>query len=256
MITNQRYEKIMDYLKSTGTGTINDFVLITDSSTATIRRDLTHLESKGLLQRVHGGATIDQMEQEEDYSDKSVKNLSKKLEIAQKAAGLIEDGDTIFIDSGTTTYEMMPFIKASDITVVTNNITLIEQLIRNGHNTHVLGGKVKPTTKALVGYDLLDKLRDLTFDKCFIGVNAVDLQHGFTTPDEDEALIKKTAIGQTRRAFVLADSSKFERSAFVKFTELEDAAIITENLKHPFLKKIKERTSIIGGDGNDLYSDI
>ncbi|WP_411844266.1 DeoR/GlpR family DNA-binding transcription regulator [Salinicoccus sp. HZC-1] len=256
MITNQRYEKIMEYLNRKGTGSVNDLVGITSSSTATVRRDLTYLESKGLLKRIHGGATVDQMEQEEDYSDKSVKNLSKKLKIAQKAAGMIEDGDTIFVDAGTTTYEMMPFIKASSITVVTNSITLIDQLVRNGHNTYVLGGKVKPTTKAVVGHDVVDKLRNLTFDKCFVGVNAVDVHHGFSTPDEDEAYIKRTAIVQARRAFVLADSSKFDRSAFVKFADIEEASIITEPAQHPFLEKIKKRTDIIRGDDNDLYGDI
>lgn len=256
MITNQRYEKIMEYLNKKGTGSVNDLVDITKSSTATMRRDLTYLESKGLLKRIHGGATVDQIEQEEDYSDKSVKNLSKKLKIAQKASKLIEDGDTIFIDAGTTTYEMMPFIKASDITVVTNSITLIDQLVRNGHDTHVLGGRVKPTTKAVVGYDVVNKLREFTFDKCFIGANAVDSHQGYSTPDEDEAHIKKTAIGQSKRAFVLADCSKFDRRSFVKFAGLRDASIITEEFRHPFLKKIKGHTNIIGGDGNDLYSDI
>lgn len=256
MITNQRYEKIMDYLKEKGTGSVNDLVDITHSSAATVRRDLTHLESKGLLKRVHGGATVEQMEREEDYTEKSVKNLSKKIKIAQMASELIEDGDTVFIDAGTTTYEMMPFIKASDVIVVTNSITLIDQLVRNGHGTHVLGGRIKPATKAVVGHDVIEKLKTLSFDKCFIGVNAIDTNHSFTTPDEDEAYIKRTAVEQARRSFVLADSSKFGRSAFVKFAELEDASIITEDPDHPFLVKVRTRTEITGGESNDLYSDV
>src|SRR5699024_2468367 len=116
MITNQRYEKIMDYLNERGTGSVNDLVDITNSSMATVRRDLTYLESKGLLKRVHGGATVEQMEREEDYTEKSVKNLSKKLKIAQIASELIEDGDTVFIDAGTPAYELTPLIKASDAT--------------------------------------------------------------------------------------------------------------------------------------------
>ncbi len=256
MIINQRYEKIMEYLNSEGTGSVNDLVEVTNSSTATIRRDLTYLESKGFLKRIHGGAVLDQMEHEENYSDKSVKNLTQKLKIAQKAAKIIEDGDTIFIDAGTTTYEMMPFIKASNITVVTNSITLIDQLVRNGHNTYVLGGRVKPTTKAVIGHEVVDKLRKLSFDKCFVGVNAIDLNHGYSTPEEEEAYIKRTVVEQARRAFVLADSSKFDRSSFVKFAELEDATIITEVSRHPFFEKARDRTNIIGGDGFDLYSDI
>ncbi|WP_017548808.1 DeoR/GlpR family DNA-binding transcription regulator [Salinicoccus carnicancri] len=256
MITNQRYEKIMDYLNERGTGSVNDLVDITNSSTATVRRDLTYLESRGMLKRVHGGATVEQMEREEDYTEKSVKNLSEKIKIAQIASEMIEDGDTVFIDAGTTTYEMMPFIKASDVTVVTNSITLIDQLVRNGHKTHVLGGRVKPATKAVVGHDVIEKLKTLSFDKCFVGVNAIDIHHGFTTPDEDEAHIKRTAVEQARRAFVLADSSKFERSAFVKFASLAEASIITENPDHPYLIRAGSGAEITGGKSNDLYSDV
>src|SRR5699024_12336536 len=155
-----------------------------------------------------------------------------------------------------TAYEMMPFIKASDVTVVTNSITLIDQLVRNGHQTHVVGGRVKPATKAVVGHDVIEKLKTLSFDKCFIEVNAIDIHHGFTTTDEGEAHIKRTAVEQSRRAFVLADSSKFERSSFVKFAVLEDASIITENPDHPFLLKIRSETEITGGERNDLYSDV
>lgn len=237
----------MDYLNDYGTGAVNDFVNITKSSAATIRRDLTHLESRGFLRRIHGGATLEQLQKEEDYTDKSVKNLTKKLKIAQKAAAIIEDGDTIFIDAGTTTYEMMPFIDASGITVVTNSVTLIDQLVKNGHQTHILGGKVKPATKAVVGYDVVEKLKNLSFDKCFVGVNAIALNHGFSTPDDDEALIKKTALRQSGASYVLSDSSKFERTAFVKFADIEEAAIITETDNHPFIEQLKIRTNIIGG---------
>src|SRR5699024_10284773 len=100
MITNQRYERILDYLNVHGTGSVNDLVIITDSSTATVRRDLTHLESEGILKRVHGGATLGGLQKEEDYSDKSVKNLTEKIKIAQNAAAMIENGDTVFIDAG------------------------------------------------------------------------------------------------------------------------------------------------------------
>ena len=146
MLTNQRYEKIMDYLNANTMASVNELVEITSSSAPTIRRDLTYLEEKGMLERIHGGATISQIEREEDYGEKSVRNLSKKIKIAQKAASMIEEGDIIFIDAGTTTYEMVPFISQQNLTIVTNGITLIEQLVRNGHQVHVLGGRIKPVT--------------------------------------------------------------------------------------------------------------
>ncbi|MCG1008919.1 DeoR/GlpR transcriptional regulator [Salinicoccus sp. ID82-1] len=248
MLTNQRYEKIMDHLNENGMASVNELVDITSSSAPTIRRDLTHLEEKGLIERVHGGAAISHIEHEEDYRDKAVKNLSKKIKIAQTAASLIEDGDIIFIDAGTTTYEMLPFISQEDLTIVTNSITLIEQLVRNGHRTHVLGGRVKPSTKAVVGPEVIDVISRLSFDKCFIGVNAIDTAHGLSTPEEEEAYIKSRAIRQSRNAYALVDSTKFNRSAFIQFADIEDAFIITDDVKHSFIEKIKSRTEIYGGE--------
>ena len=79
MLTNQRYEKIMDYLNANTMASVSELVEITSSSAPTIRRDLTYLEEKGMLERIHGGATINQIEREEDYGEKSVRNLSKKI---------------------------------------------------------------------------------------------------------------------------------------------------------------------------------
>ncbi|GAB3071190.1 DeoR/GlpR family DNA-binding transcription regulator [Salinicoccus sesuvii] len=247
MLTNQRHEKIMDHLNENGTASVSELVDITFSSAPTIRRDLTHLEEKGLLERVHGGAAINHIEHEEDYRDKAVKNLSKKIKIAQTAASFIQDGDIIFIDAGTTTYEMLPFISQNDLTIVTNSITLIEQLVRNGHKTHVLGGRVKPSTKAVVGPEVIDKISRLSFDKCFVGVNGIDTAHGLSTPEEEEAYIKSRAIRQSRNAYALVDSTKFNRSAFIQFADIEDASIITDDISHSFMEKIKSRTEIYGG---------
>lgn len=248
MLTNQRYEKIMDYLNANTMASVSELVEITSSSAPTIRRDLTYLEEKGMLERVHGGATVSQIEREEDYGEKSVRNLSKKIKIAQKAAGLIEDGDIIFIDAGTTTYEMVPFISQHNLTIVTNGITLIEQLVRNGHQVHVLGGRIKPVTKAVVGPEVIDKISRLSFDKCFIGANAADVMHGLSTPEEEEAYIKSRAIRQSRNAYALVDSTKFNRTAFIRFADIEDASIITDDVHHPFVEKIKSRTEIYGGE--------
>src|SRR5699024_9973667 len=112
----QRYELILNFLNEHGNGTISDFVKMTGTSSATIRRDLTHLEDEGLLSRIHGGATIDRIEGEASYTDKAIRNLKDKIQIAKTAASLIEDGDTLFIDAGTSTYEMLPFINKKNLT--------------------------------------------------------------------------------------------------------------------------------------------
>ena len=246
MITTQRYELILKFLNDNGNGTINDFVKLTGTSSATIRRDLTHLEEEGLLSRIHGGATIDRIEGEASYTDKSVMNLKDKIHIAKTAAALIEDGDTLFIDAGTSTYEMLPFINKKNLTIVTNSVTLISSLVRDGHLVYLLGGKVKPTTNAIIGTEAVEKLNNLSFDKCFIGTNGIDVEHGYSTPDSDEAAIKGTALRQSKAKYILGDASKFYKTAFVKFAELGDAVLITNDIKSDLVKEIKEVTTVIG----------
>lgn len=246
MITTQRYELILNFLNEHGNGTISDFVKMTGTSSATIRRDLTHLEDEGLLSRIHGGATIDRIEGEASYTDKAIRNLKDKIQIAKTAASLIEDGDTLFIDAGTSTYEMLPFINKKNLTIVTNSVTLISSLVRDGHLVYLLGGKVKPTTYAIIGTEAVDKLNSLSFDKCFIGTNGIDTTHGYSTPDAEEAAIKRTALKQSKAKYVLGDGSKFYKTAFVKFARLGDAVLITNDLKSEIIKEIKTETIVIG----------
>ena len=232
MITTQRYELILNFLNENGNGTINDFGKLTGTSSATIRRDLTHLEDEGLLSRIHGGATIDRVESEASYTDKAVRNLKDKILIAKTAAALIEDGDTLFIDAGTSTYEMLPFINKKNLTIVTNSVTLISSLVRDGHLVYLLGGNVKPTTYAIIGTEAVDKLNGLSF--------------GYSTPDGEEAAIKRTALKQSKAKYILGDTSKFHKTAFVKFAALGDAVLITNDLKSEFVKDIEEETNVIG----------
>lgn len=246
MITTQRYELIIKYLNDHGSASVNELVGLTASSTATIRRDLTHLEAEGLLTRIHGGATLDHIVKEASYTDKSVKNLKGKISIAKNAALLIEDGETIFMDAGTTTYEMLSFIEAENLTIVTNSVTVISSLVKLGHKVYLLGGKVKPLTYAIVGSEASQKLSTLSFDKCFLGTDGVDLIHGYSTPDSEEALIKKTALNQSKAGYILADSSKYHRTAFVKFADIEEAVLITEGFSSEFVRNIKDKTIVIG----------
>lgn len=248
MLTQKRYDLILEFLNRHSSGSVADFVNITDSSEATIRRDLTYLESSGLLTRIHGGATLDKIEKEATFSDKSIRNLKEKVYIGKLAASLIDDGDTVFIDAGTTTYEMIPFIDAESLTIVTNNMTLIDILVKKGYYVYLLGGKVKLTTRAIVGHDAIKKLENLYFDKCFIGTNCVDLDHGYSTPDSDEGHIKRTAILQSKQKFVLADHSKFHKTAFVQFAALNEAALITNKNSSKFLSEAAKITKIIGGE--------
>lgn len=228
MLTEERHKIILDILNRKGTIKVNELVEAIDTSESTIRRDLTYLESVNKLKRVHGGAALlEGRYNEASFKEKLIHNQQEKVSIAKYAASLIEEGDCIYLDAGTTTYEMTKFINQKDIFVVTNGIDNVEPLLERGVNVYILGGKIKSRTKAVVGVDALTNLSRFRFDKAFMGINAIHPEYDLTTPDSEEAIMKEKAIGLSGEAFVLADNSKFNKISFVKVAELDRVTILT-----------------------------
>ena len=243
MITEQRHQLIIAELKQKGTIRVADLVEKFNSSESTIRRDLVQLEALNYLKRVHGGAVLVQNKFiEKSFDDKSHQFVGEKDLIAQYAATLVEEGDSVYLDSGTTTYEMIKYLKDKNIVVVTNGLSHVEALIENNISCFVLGGKVKQKTKAVVGYEAISILNRYRFDKCFMGSNGVHSVHGFTTPDPEEAMIKESAIKASNNIFVLADESKFGEVSFTRFTQIEEATIITNGAEH--LTQYQDKTTV------------
>ncbi|MCT8975440.1 DeoR/GlpR family DNA-binding transcription regulator [Clostridium sp. CX1] len=230
MLTEERHNLILELLKEKGVVKINELVEATNTSESTIRRDLTILESTNSIKRIHGGATLTKGRLiEQTYLEKEVQSVDEKRLIGKYAASLVKDGDCIYLDAGTSTFEMIQFIDRKNIIVVTNGLKHINALVERKINSYILGGKVKETTKAVVGIDALKSLEKFRFDKSFLGINGVHLEQGFTTPDSEEAILKESAIKQSRQAFILADDSKFGEVSFVKVADLEKAMIITNS---------------------------
>ena len=175
MISEKRQNLILQELTQKDFLTLQDLVDRTGCSASTIRRDLSKLQNMGKLQRVHGGATIHQNRvKEPKLSEKRTQNLREKQEIAKRAACDIQDHECIFLDAGSSTFELIQYIEAKDITVVTNGMTHVEELLKHGIKTLMIGGQVKPTTMATVGANALETLRRYCFDRAFIGMNGID----------------------------------------------------------------------------------
>jgi len=149
---------------------------------------------------------------------------------------------TIYLDAGTITYEIIDYIKGKDIKVVTNGIIHLERLIANDIETYLIGGRIKKSTLAIVGVKALRDLSEFRFDKAFIGINGIN-ENGYSTHDVEEALIKKQAIENSNKAFILADSTKFDMIYFANVAKLEEATIITD--KKEINKDIIKNTKII-----------
>lgn len=245
MLTPERYQMILALLKQKQVVKMQELVDATGTSESTIRRDLIQLEKEGCLRRIHGGASLlEGKRREPSIFEKAERNISEKRRIAKAAAALVEDGDSIYLDAGTTTLQMIEYLVQTDITVVTNGLHLIDTLLERGIDTYLLGGKIKNKTRAFIGRGALESLQTYRFDKCFLGVNGIHTEYGYTTPDPEEALIKMTAISLSHQVFVVADQTKFGNISFSKIADVEQASIITNGPETEHMREIATQTLI------------
>ena len=245
MLTEKRHEIILKLLSEQQTITIKDIIDATAVSETTIRRDLTDLEKQNRLERIHGGATIATRKlQEFSIREKSTKNLQDKINIAQAAASLVQKGDCIYLDAGTTTLQLIPFLKDKDVVVVTNGLTHTELLMKHEVTAYMTGGLIKDKTRALIGSRAIQSLKNYRFDACFLGVNGFHKEAGYTTPDPEEAMMKQTAQQYAASTYVLADHSKYNKVSFAKISELQDAAIITSYIDESDLTSLQRSTTV------------
>lgn len=247
MLTEERYQIILDQLKKHGIVKIKDLVSITHSSTSTLRRDMQDLENQNLLVRIHGGAkAFNSLKSEEAVFQKENINVDKKTLIGKAAAETVHDNDVLFLDAGTTVKSMIPFLRdKNEILVVTNSIDNAMLLSDSNIETFVIGGQLKISTHALIGSSTINEIKKYNFDKSFIGTNGFDIDSGFTTPDPEESSIKRLAIQKSKEAYVLADNSKYKKRSFCQFGTFNDCSIISSGLNTADINLIKKETNIL-----------
>lgn len=246
MLTAERWRYILDKIDRNKTVQVTELVTELNVSESTIRRDLSELEKQELLVRVHGGAEGRfETTKEPRFHDKIVENVEGKNKIAAYAAQVIHDNEAIFIDAGTTSLAMAPYLKdKKGLKIITNGLRQAEVFGEMGLDVSVLGGHIKSGTLAVVGIQAIQQMEQFYFDRVFLGINGVEITAGLTTPDIQEALIKQTAIKQSRQAYVLADASKFNKVSFAKVAELDQAIIFTDELSPEDAQKFEEVAEI------------
>ncbi|HHF7039056.1 TPA: DeoR/GlpR family DNA-binding transcription regulator [Streptococcus mutans] len=245
ILKSERKQIIMKKLAQENFVTLEFLVGVLDTSESTVRRDLDELASEKKLHRVHGGAEKNHPLQEEETNlQKSIKNVQAKKAIVKRAAELIDNGDVIFVDAGTTTALLLDQLHAEGLTVVTNSIHHAAKLVEKNINTIIIGGYVKNSTDASIGQLAIMQLSQLNFDKAFVGMNGID-HHFLTTPDTEEAVIKKTVIDNAQVTYALADASKLGQTSFVKVDRLETVTIITNQSDNRLLKEVRKKTKVI-----------
>lgn len=233
MLIEERFAKILSILEEMGSATVQQLMAALDTSESTIRRDLTALDANGQLTKVHGGAILKGTAYHtRDYEivHRKEQNKKAKLTIAQYAAGLIDSGDFVYIDAGTTTECMIDFITDKQVTFVTNAISHAKKLADRGFTVYIPGGEFKAVTGAIVGEEAVVTLSKYNFTKGFWGANGVSLQKGFSTPELKEAMVKRRSMEYCKDCYVLADESKLNQISSVTFAPFESATMITTGL--------------------------
>jgi DeoR family fructose operon transcriptional repressor len=198
-----------------------------DVTTETVRRDLSILEDRHLIRRVHGGAvpadalTLIEM----GLPDRDVSRIEQKQRIAAAAVDLLPRADsTVLIDAGSTTARLARLLPPNlRITVITHAVPIAAQLAGSPQiELHLLPGRVRRHTHAAVGPETVDALNAIRAEIAFVGTNGISVGHGLSTPDRTEAAVKRAIIDRARRVVVLADSSKVGVERTMKFAELSD----------------------------------
>ena len=233
MLAEERAAAILSFIEQQGAASVAQLCQATGASEATIRRDLTQLHQQGRLNKVHGGAVAlrgNFSMEEPDLTTKAQLHVEQKSAIGRYAAAQVNDDDFVFLDAGTTVLAMADHLAASRAGFVTTSIACAKRLSELGRRATVVGGQLKLGTEAIIGAEALAFLERYHFTKAFLGANGITVKQGCTTPDPEEAAIKRRAADQAYMTYVLADSSKFGQTAAVTIRPLEKVCVITERI--------------------------
>ncbi|MDE6024915.1 MAG: DeoR/GlpR family DNA-binding transcription regulator [Lachnospiraceae bacterium] len=244
MLTEERYSKILEIVNEKRSIKLTELCNILNASVSTVRRDLNTLHDMRKLVKVHGGAIANDDNFsfiEHNVQEKSILYTEEKTAISKYAASLIKDNDLVFIDAGTTTEKIADYITAHNVTFVTTGFINAKRLAAKGHKVFIPGGEIKISTEAIVGAECILNLKAYNFTKSFVGVNGISITGGYSTPDKNEAIVKRTVIENSLDSYIVADHSKLGKVSGVTFAGIREAGLISDG---PVEKKYKEITYV------------
>ena len=223
MLPNHRRDKILEFLQEDGSAKVLDLAKLFKVTEVTIRQDLEKLEKEGLIVRGHGGAFLkDVTNQVKGFTLSHQENLDKKELIAKKSLEFIESGDTIILDSGSTTTEIAKKLKGmKQLTVITNALNIALMLVAEpGIDVIVTGGEFKPPTLSLTGEKAADFFKGLNVQKLFLATAGISLKAGLTYPSISDLVVKKAMIEAAETTYLVADSTKIGKTALASLGAL------------------------------------
>lgn len=237
MLANQRREKIIELLREDGSAKVINLAKLFKVSEVTIRQDLEKLEAIDLIVREHGGAFLKNVEDYvRNFALMNQDNMDKKELIGKKAADLIENGDAVILDSGSTTTEIARNLQSrKNLTVITNalNIAIMLGSVQ-GIEVIMTGGEFKPPTLSLTGQKAADFFSDIHVDKLFLATAGISLKAGLTYPSISDLVVKKAMIDAAETVYLVADSSKIRNPSFASLGAL---SLINFIITDPYIKE-------------------
>ncbi len=228
LIPAERHELIVNLLRERGLVTVAELRGLLRVSEITVRRDLDLLERRGVLERTHGGAmSTRRVPTEPPYAQKNEARLAEKIAIGRAAAALVESGDTLLVNSGSTTLQVIRSLRASGLRVVTSNAGAVNQPGPSDVEIVLIGGVYRPQSNSLVGPLASLSLEQLYGSKAIIGVDGISSKYGLSTPVHLEAEIAKLMIARTRGpVIVVADHTKVGAVSNFVTSRIEEVDIL------------------------------
>jgi DeoR family transcriptional regulator, fructose operon transcriptional repressor len=228
MLAEERKQDIALLVRQDGRGDVSDLAERFRVTPETIRRDLTDLERRNVLRRVHGGAIpIERFRAEPAVAEKAASMATEKAGIAEAAVSFLPQRGTVLLDAGTTTLALARVFPDREIVVFTNALAVGLELSSRSHlQVHVIGGRVRGRTLAHVDAWALAQLAELRVDVALVGTNGLSVERGLSTPDPSEAAVKRAICLAGQQVVVLADHTKVGEDSAVRFATIDQVDVL------------------------------
>ncbi|HEY4208803.1 MAG TPA: DeoR/GlpR family DNA-binding transcription regulator [Puia sp.] len=241
MTSQNRERKILGLLEEAGEVSVTTLVTELAASDMTIRRDLNRLAADGLILRTHGGAMkVDLLAHKKRFENKSAANVAAKDIICRLAAEQIKDGDTIFMDCGSTVFRLCKFIRNRRIKVITNSLPVVVELTNSAVSVNIIGGEYDHDRQAVHGVMAEEHIARYRASKAFLGVDGLSAK-GLFANTELEASITQAFAARAKTIYLLCDASKIDKDTYFKFADLSLVQNLITDRPGPHLTSIRKK---------------
>ncbi|WP_244152803.1 DeoR/GlpR family DNA-binding transcription regulator [Paenibacillus lactis] len=244
MFPLERQQKIIELLTIRKVMKITELTDELKISVDTLRRDLNILTDQGRIEKIYGGVKLAESRfGESSMDERMVSHLEEKDRIARRCSEFVAEGDCIYIDSGSTTYQIAKYVKLrKKLTVVTNSLPVAMELMDSDVELIMIGGKIRREEQSVVAYEYIFNFHELNVQKAFICCSGITIERGISDYNLEEAITRKKMIELSKEVYVMADNTKFGKDVTVSIASLDkiDCIVTDSNVNRGFIPKFKK----------------